>query len=178
MISKNDTDIAWLAGILDGEGSIGIQNGMPRYIEFYNTSELLINKIVAVLDFNRIPYKRFEKFVKSQLINRKTVKILTVRVSRIQHMKRLSELLLPHLTCKQNKATLILNFKSRYKTTGRPSLPINNVFSIIKKFDTVSPKELATILDTNVNRTCWQLLKLEKKGLIRRKSFGIYEVIK
>ncbi|MBU3905379.1 MAG: hypothetical protein KJ906_04505 [Nanoarchaeota archaeon] len=178
MKAINEADIGWLAGILDGEGTVALQvqgkEKRPKLVSFYNTDKTVMEKVIKILKDLDISYKCFSRFM-----NKEAKKpIITIRVSRIKHMKKLLEILLPHLTCKKENAIKILKYKSKLKTTGLPSLSYKDIYNIIKNFDRITPKELAKILDTNNNRTCVQLQRLRKTGLIERESFGVYRMIK
>src|SRR3990167_2573570 len=67
MINK-DTKITlgWLAGIIDGEGCIGLYNIRPKspiirpMICIVNTNEKLINEVKSILDFYSIIYYAYK----------------------------------------------------------------------------------------------------------------------
>lgn len=59
-------DVAWLAGIWDGEGSIGVRRNLasrqfsPR-VSMVNTNAVLIARVCEILDAHRISYSVAEK---------------------------------------------------------------------------------------------------------------------
>lgn len=179
MKNMNVADIGWLAGILDGEGTVAIYKGGPKSVSFYNTSHLVMNKVIKILENLGVQYKYSERYANSNFKkNGERFKLLlTVGLYRMQHMKKLLKILYPHLTCKKDNALKILNYKSKNKVTGLPSLSYKEVFNIVKQFDTITPKQLATIMNTNTIRTSTQLMILRKRGLVISRKPGLYVVL-
>ena len=118
-----EAEIGWLAGILDGEGSIILSNtkvpvSKERYqhaeriqyapkITMVNTDPELIAKYVKLLDKLGVGCGVYEKNSVNRLGNKQQWQVM---VSRMKSVKIFLDLLLPHLTCKKAKAELLLRF--------------------------------------------------------------------
>jgi hypothetical protein len=108
-------DLGWLAGILDGEGSIilGTQirkNGDKQYyhrICFYNSDDELVNKVVKILDANDIKSYVAEREFYNELSKKKG---FTVSVSNYESAVKLLNLVKDDLVCKKARAELLLRF--------------------------------------------------------------------
>lgn len=105
-----ETDKAWFAGIVDGEGCISIikrGNHFVPSVKIANTNELLINKCKQVLDEAEIKY--YLAF--SDRKDRKNAKPAweLVMESRVRVVPVLT-LILPYLVSKKEQANLVLNW--------------------------------------------------------------------
>jgi len=113
----NDLNLGWLAGILDGEGSIYIsvkprQNFGPG-ISFTNSSLLLMEKVQDVL--SAIGVQVVIGIDKAQT-RRKSYKIY---ITTVEGMRTTLVALFPLLTSKKRQATLMLEFLSQRKGSAR-----------------------------------------------------------
>ena len=115
------TDIAYLAGIIDGEGSIYIGNfscnattGAKYYqtnIEVCNTEKALIDWLKNTFDGCATKYTR-----KQMAANcRKDVYRWIIHGELVTH---LCELILPFSQCKKKQIEIMLKMRSTYKQTG------------------------------------------------------------
>jgi len=113
-------DIAYLAGIIDGEGSIYIGNfskskkGVPYYqtnIEVTNTSKNLINWLQKTFD------GCISKYTRKQLPNnsRKDVYRWIIHGELVTHI---CELIYPFSQCKKKEIEIMLKMRETYKQTG------------------------------------------------------------
>lgn len=112
-----DTDIAYLAGIIDGEGSIYIGNfscnpktKMPYFqtnIQVSNTDEPLIQWLKDT--FGGLINKRTRK--QHPANSRKQVYIWTVSGERLTH---LCEILIPYLICKRKQAEIMIEMRKTF----------------------------------------------------------------
>lgn len=119
-------DLGWLAGILDGEGSIilgtyqrkdGYKQSYHR-VCFYNSDESVINKVSRILDANEIGNHVSSRLQYGNLGSRTG---FTVQVSNLQSLKKLLELIKDDLTCKKDRAELMIRFcASRLQHKSRP----------------------------------------------------------
>ena len=119
-------DLGWLAGVLDGEGSVilGVFNrkdNTKQYFTrvcFYNSDEDVINKIVKILDGNQIPPYVESRLQYGNLGNRKG---FTVTVGKQEAIVKLLNLIKDDLTCKRTRAELLIRFcESRVKHQNKP----------------------------------------------------------
>ena len=119
-------DLAWLAGIVDGEGSIlitknghkGNYKGHNMVVQFHitNTCGNIINKsqeIINSLGINCRVYAR-----DYQGANKWKV-CFRIDISRFKQLKVLLEALLPYLVSKDGQAKLVLRFIDRRLTKNR-----------------------------------------------------------
>lgn len=117
-----DAEIGWLAGIIDGEGHIGLSNQNSKKVrsvrvdlQIVNTDNKLIEKLVNILRKLGVnPYIRDRVHVKSTW-NTNTI----VTVGKFAQIKRILDIVKPHLTgFKSEKAEIVLALlESRMKKT-------------------------------------------------------------
>lgn len=113
----NPADIGWLAGIIDGEGSIYVNRNARGFlghnIAIIGSDLLLMNKCVEIIrmfdDGLGLPTTyRLKKYKEGMFKSNKTM--YEISIHRQGHIKNLLEALLPHLTEKKLKAAILLNF--------------------------------------------------------------------
>lgn len=131
-----DAETGWLAGMIDGEGSVAIQrchhnspSGRRGYYsarcQVVNTDPLIIEAVVDVLRRLGIGH-----YITSHLAKARTKTLHTVRVDKFESIERLLSIVEPHLRGeKQAKARLLLPFvRSRMahgkNVKGNKFLPI------------------------------------------------------
>ena len=115
--SLKETDCAWLAGIIDGEGDLGLgrikQKGnvsLRPSIRVSNTSKVLIDKINSYIPMS-ISTKKWEG-------NRKDIYIW--HLYGVESIYLLLKMVYPYLSCKKPQATLLMEFcKSRMNRSAR-----------------------------------------------------------
>jgi hypothetical protein len=114
-------DLGWLAGVLDGEGSVilGVftrKNNTKQYFTrvcFYNSDEDVVNKVVKILDKNDIPSYTESRLQYGNLGDRKG---FTVTVGKQEAIVKLLGMIKNDLTCKKTRAELLTRFcESRLK---------------------------------------------------------------
>lgn len=121
------TTLAWLAGIWDGEGTFGIHryprvNGVTAYcgrLTLSNTSIPMIDEIVRILESIDVRVNIWKEKT-SRKPNHK--KALHLTVNRIDSVRKVSELLLPYLIAKKDRAELLIKFansRSSYRRQVR-----------------------------------------------------------
>ncbi len=119
MANQQETDIAWLAGIFDGEGTISVtkNNGTknPEWncrktdMAIGNGDERIILRAVQILESLGIrPYLTCAEPASHQRLKR-----WRIGVTKRADVRRLTELLIPQLTAKKEQAILL----NRYVTS-------------------------------------------------------------
>ena len=124
-----DTELAWLAGILDGEGSFSVhrnqktqRDGFNRYftwamsITIVNSDPHLLRRCVDLLVAitNRMPYI----YLKQPGVGRRPLLTFAIRVQRKQDIVAMIEAVLPYLVGKRDQAKLLVDFINSTKGTG------------------------------------------------------------
>ncbi len=120
----NKTDLAWLAGIIDGEGTVSFNKGRSGknrptpVIMITNTSESLISKSQRILfDFD-IDFKILRrKFLDKKWAKSYWKPCLTIYVRKLKSVENLLILILPYLACKDEQAKLVLESLRSVKRT-------------------------------------------------------------
>jgi hypothetical protein len=134
--------LAWLAGIWDGEGTIGIyryariKNGKWSYcgrLTLSNTSILMIDEIVRIMNLLDIKVDIWRE-KKSRKINHK--KAIHLTVNRIESVKKVCELLIPYLIVKKDRAELLvkfLNSRLSYKREVKRDPKTGHILGVIEQ---------------------------------------------
>jgi hypothetical protein len=108
MISQ--TDLAWLSGIVDGEGSITFhRNRSGKFrptplVYIVNTSDVMISKIVIIFKELKVDYY----YLLRNINHSKWKPCHSIRISKINSLKILLNAILPYLVSKQKQAELVL----------------------------------------------------------------------
>ncbi len=116
------TEIAWLAGFIDGEGSIGIygsrrKDGSLNYgarIQVASANGHAIEKIVSILDRLGISRRIYQR----EFENKNYSDSFYTTVNRLASLKILLPLLIPYLVIKRPHATLMLHWVSSRTEKG------------------------------------------------------------
>jgi hypothetical protein len=112
------TDIAWLAGIIDGEGSISCRlyprrkTSVQTQMILCNTSKSMIDRVVSILDDMGIGHgsvRVVDKDVKQPHYKAQ----YWVEVARKHELLKLLRVLAPHLTAKHYEAVLMIDYLKR-----------------------------------------------------------------
>lgn len=142
--NKDPTDLAYLAGFVDGEGTIGIySNGWKKnrknpsrgfrcVFQIVNTNEEIINYIKRFLGTSFIT-KRDPRDKKENLKNNRPRYILTL--SSVQNVGEICKAILPYLKIKKSRAELVLEYCNNRKVriiTDR-DIQIVNELKILNK---------------------------------------------
>jgi len=102
-------NICWLAGAFDADGTVTIRNpkegNAAPYLDLSNTDDSFIDKSVSVIQSLGI-----NPYISEQKLNKNWKKVYRVRVHRAAHVKLLLEKLLPYLTAKKSRASLVLKY--------------------------------------------------------------------
>lgn len=117
-MNYKDTDLAWLAGFLDGEGTIGIgrTNGKNYkhayyrpYIQAPNTDDRPIKVMANIIE--SITGK--EQSITINKSPNKQKNMYRIRIATQWELLMLLPMLMPYLTCKKEQAELTLSFVKR-----------------------------------------------------------------
>lgn len=118
------SDIAWLAGIIDGEGCFTVKSPIRRlsgarkgsntsyqvWIVLCNTSKTMVDRAARILTEAGVHYQPIRKVWKGK---RATRWQYWLHVARKDDVLRATELLLPHLTAKTLEAEIVAWFYRR-----------------------------------------------------------------
>ena len=122
-----DVDLAWLAGIIDGEGCFSIYSVSRKDAEtpspsanltITNSNRLLLNRCKEILDAHDIKYLYHDPKNGHQ----RGRKVMRIRVKNYSSMRKLIGLILPFLVGKAEQAAVMLEFVSLAGERGRLSL--------------------------------------------------------
>lgn len=128
------TDLAWLAGVMDSDGSIGLYRYLrtkePRHfvvrpmITIVNTNSIMINKVLSIYEqLNIVPYigkqKKQKKWKQSYNI------VIQSRSSALI----LLNAIYPYITVKKEQAEIVLLFLKRDKF----SITTDNEFELVNR---------------------------------------------
>ena len=133
-----EAEIGWLAGIIDGEGHIGIsmQNksvsrSVSVDLQIVNTDFALIDKVVSILrklDVN--PHIRDRIHIKATWSSNRIVAL-----RKFAHVKRVLDAVLPHLTgMKREKALIVLALIESRMTKTRFDKYDEHELALVKDF--------------------------------------------
>jgi hypothetical protein len=123
-MTVQDVDLAWLAGIVDGEGcfSIFINNRKDAFnpsisanLTITNSNCLLLARCKEILDALEIKYFYHDPKNGHQLGR----KVMRVRIKNYSSLRRLIELMLPFLVGKAEQAKITLEFVSLAGQRGK-----------------------------------------------------------
>ena len=102
-------NICWLAGAFDADGTVTIRDTKDRtpspYMDLSNSDDHFINKSVEVIQSIGI-----NPYISEQKLNKKWKKVYRVRVHKRLEVKKLLETMLPYLTAKKARASLVINY--------------------------------------------------------------------
>lgn len=107
----NPGDVPWLAGVLDGEGSIYAQlmpgcNAMRINVKIGNTSKLMLEKAARIIE--NVTYRKHKIAVNQRTYTGHLM--YCIEVSSNRAIKALLEAVLPYLTVKKAQAEAMLSY--------------------------------------------------------------------
>ena len=113
MNELRDVDVAWLAGVLDGEGQISYAQNSARgmaqvRVAFHNTNLALLEKVCAVLASLSVAFHVTDK--KTQRVRAHWKPGFVVVVSGSKHALMLLRAMAPHLTAKLDEALCVIEY--------------------------------------------------------------------
>jgi hypothetical protein len=132
-------DVAWLAGIFDGEGCLsmptnGRGNGYALRFEIYNTDSSLLEKASRIISELHLPHSNKEA-LKSKFNSFSKKAGNRITMTQRENCIVLLEYLLPHLTGKKQVALAMVDlFKNRKKGESWTEKDLLKANAIRKKF--------------------------------------------
>jgi hypothetical protein len=118
----NDMEIGWLAGVIDGEGSISIStdkkaNRLHAQVFLTNSNEAMLLKARRIMLGLGVenPRLHFHSIGRSKFSYRSNVPCHRIYVGTASGMKLLLQAILPQLTSKREQAELMLEFLQHRK---------------------------------------------------------------
>jgi hypothetical protein len=118
--NQQETDIAWLAGIIDGEGSFTVTKNkyapdkppsVKAALTIPNTDERIILKSVQILERFEVSF-----YISDHAAKNTRKRYWVVAVSKLSDLMRLTERLIPHLSGKKEQALLLHRYTSLRQT--------------------------------------------------------------
>jgi len=114
-------EIGWLAGIIDGEGSVTfVKNGagyLTHMIHIIGSDMDLLEKCVRIInDYNEggTPVRILDKRYKTGMF-KSNKKMYRLEIWRNGHLKKILPFLIPHLTEKKLRCQKMLNYLENHK---------------------------------------------------------------
>jgi hypothetical protein len=115
-----EINVAWLAGIWDGEGTISIAKlktrkniGLSIKMSVENTSTWMINEICRILKYHNIGYYIYSRSARTK----KHKHAYVVNICKLKDTISFCNLIEKYLICKKEQATLVREFaQSRFYT--------------------------------------------------------------
>lgn len=102
-------DICWLAGAFDADGTVTIRDAKARsphpYFDLSNSDDVFIEKTVRVLKSLGV-----NPHIREQKLNKKWKTVYRVSLGRQAQVKQVLEILLPYLTAKKARASLVIDY--------------------------------------------------------------------
>ena len=126
-MAVRDIDLAWLAGVIDGEGCFSIygvkgkdvDNPSPAaYLSITNSNDLLLQRCRQIFDELNIKYLYHDPKNGHQ----QGRKVMRIRVKNYSSLRRLIELILPFLIGKADQANVMLEFVTLAGQRGKLNL--------------------------------------------------------
>jgi hypothetical protein len=158
----SDTDIAWLAGIIDGEGCFSVKRPIRRksgvrkgyktsyqvWLVLCNTSRPMMEKTAQLLRDMGVGHQPMRKVWKGKKATRWQY---WLHIAKKAEVLRVTEILLPHLTAKSDEAEVVVWFlrraceKSVYRTTPLDRAMLDSL-SEIKRNGGEAPAEIREMI--------------------------------
>ena len=161
MTVVSEADIAWLAGIIDGEGCFAVKRPIIRktykkgvgtpyqlWLVLCNTSKPMMDRVVSLLAEMQVGHQPMRKVWKGDKATRWQY---WVHIARREQLLAVTEALLPHLTAKRHEAEIVLWFLrkavqvKRYHCTQLDAAVLDTM-SVIKKNGGEAPADIIEML--------------------------------
>ena len=111
-MARNETQLAWLAGLIDGEGSVGItshsDSSLAAVVQVCMTHEPTIRRAIQILRTHGIPTAKYT--YQEKKAHHKDAHHF--RVVRIADVKRLADLMMPFAVTKLEQWKIVSEFCS------------------------------------------------------------------
>jgi len=158
----NEVDIAWLAGIMDGEGCFSVKRPIVRksgkargkmtsyqlWVVICNTSKAMIDRVSRILTDVGVHHQPIRRVWKGQKATRWQY---WLHVAKKDDVLKITRILLPHLTAKKTEAEVVEWFLNRacqvkmYRQTKLDAVVLETM-SVIKRNGGEAPAEVEAIL--------------------------------
>jgi hypothetical protein len=158
----SDTDIAWLAGIIDGEGCFSVKRPIRRksgvrkgyktsyqvWLVLCNTSLPMMERTTRILREVGISHQPIRKVWKGKKATRWQY---WLHIAKKKEVLRATEFLLPHLTAKADEAKVVVWYLRRacqvsvYRTTPLDRAMLDSL-SVIKRNGGEAPAEIRQMI--------------------------------
>ena len=162
MTKVSETDLAWLAGIVDGEGCFSVKRPITRqgvcrngqrtsyqvWLVICNTSEPMMRRVKDIFDALGVGGAKPRRVWKGKKATRWQH---WLEIARKHELLRVTQALLPHLTAKRDEALVVEWFLKRacgassYKPTPLDRLALESM-AAIKRNGGEAPAEILEIL--------------------------------
>lgn len=161
MTKVSDADLAWLAGIVDGEGCFSVKRPIVRqtyqqgkrtsyqlWLVICNTSEPMMRRVKKIYDALGVEVGPIRRAWKGKKATRWQ---FTLEVARKHTLLMLTQAILPHLTAKRDEALVVEWFLKRacatksYKPTAFDRLALESM-AAIKRNGGEAPAEIRELL--------------------------------
>jgi len=135
-MKKTETELAWLAGIIDGEGNVALYpkiGGVDARISIASTNKRLVDEVERILSQHSIKYGVTSNIKK----NKNHKKAHYVNVCRGESLEKLIPLVIPHLIIKGEVAKVLLNWvlaRKGGKLMGKKEEAILRDYKFIKEY--------------------------------------------
>ena len=158
----SQTDLAWLAGIVDGEGCFSIKRPIVRqsgrrqgsrtsyqvWLVLCNTSRPMMERVRSIMSAAGLRPQRLRKVWKGKKATRWQY---WLDLTRKHDLLRMTELLLPHLTAKRVEAEVVAWFlrrscKARCYSATHLDRAVLESLSLVKRNGGEAPAELEDLL--------------------------------
>lgn len=167
----SDTDIAWLAGIVDGEGCFTVKRPIRRksgenagkrtsyqlWMVVCNTSKPMMDKMQSILETLGIEHQPMRKVWKGA---RATRWQYWLHVAKKAQLLKLTKILLPYLVAKKHEALTVIWFlekackESNYRSSQFDQ-EILDALSLVKRNGGEVPAELANKFREIIPSQAW-----------------------
>ena len=137
---KKYTDIAWLSGIVDGEGCFQARliSNKSLFFSFRleNTSSKMIDKVKEILSNNKIEFKIYSSLRR----HNSTKDIFRVEIGKKLHLLQFCNLIFPYLITKKDECECLITFllkscKTKHFICSEEDKLIINQLKLMKKIN-------------------------------------------
>lgn len=161
MTKVSEADLAWLAGIVDGEGCFSVKRPIVRksyqpgkrtsyqlWLVICNTSEPMMRRVKAIYDALGVTGAKPRRVWKGKKATRWQH---WLEVAQKHELLRVTQAILPHLTAKRDEARIVVWFLNRacaaksYKPTSLDRLAMESM-AAIKRNGGEAPAEIRELL--------------------------------
>lgn len=117
-----ESELGWLGGIIDGEGSIGINGrennriNLVANLQLSNSSPLMIQKVIEIMD--KLGVKHYIQTHHLSYVNPNHQDVYKIIIGRQSQLKLFLETIIPYLLVKKPQAELVLRYVTKRVNKG------------------------------------------------------------